>query len=297
MKNIYKLIFSLVLITGFYSCDETVEPTIYNGDESTNRTFLSFPATIVNLPVAIDATGSVTLTLNSSTKSSTDRTFNINLVNEADIEEGDDSPFTTANPLTFSLPSTLTIPADSYQASITIMGMDNNLVEPASKQIVFKLEGLSANDDMDTNQVIVNIFEVCPIVADFSGSYLMEQVTPINPCDGVQFFENQIVEIASTGDTSRSFSAIYLEGISASFPLLRIDFSLVCNEVIVNVTDTGLGCSGGTTPPINVGPAATPSTYIATEDSVFEVTINEYFSEDAECGCTPYDTTFRFTKQ
>lgn len=296
MKNIYKLIFSLVLITGFYSCDETVEPTIYNGDESTNRTFLSFPATIVNLPVAIDATGSVTLTLNSSTKSSTDRTFNINLVNEADIEEGDDSPFTTANPLTFSLPSTVTIPADSYQASITIMGMDNNLVEPASKQIVFKLEGLSANDDMDTNQVIVNIFEVCPIVADFSGSYLMEQVTPVNPCDGILMLENQIVDIVVTGETSRSFNAIYLEAFGIGNAPTTYSFSLVCNEVIVEIVESTLLCVQGE-PLINFGPAINPSTYVATEDSVFEVTISEYYTQDGACGCTPYDTTFRFTKQ
>lgn len=299
MKNIYRLLLVGILIMGYHSCDETIEPVIYDGNSETNQTLLSFPATIFNLPVAIDDTGSVTITLNSSTKSSTERTFNISLINEADVEDPETDPFTTANPLTYTLPSTVTIPADSYQTTITINGEDNNLVETAAKQIVFQLEGLSESDNMDNNLVIVNIFEVCPVPAGtFSGNYLMEQLTPINPCDGVLMFENQVIEIVATGDTSRSFSAIYLEGISATFPAIPISFSLVCNEMIVGVSSSTLSCrAGGAPPSINFGPAMNPSTYTVTDDSIFEVTISEYYTEDGGCGCTPYDTTFRFTKQ
>lgn len=297
MKYIYKILFSLVFLASVFSCDETIPEVIFDGDASTNRTFLSFPASVFNLPVAIDATGSVEVTLNSSTKSNVDRTFTINQIDEADVEDPESDPFTTANPLTYTLPSSVTIPADSYQATITIDGVDNNLVETAAKQIVFELEGLSESVDMDNNLIFVNIFEVCPIEEGlFTGNYLIEQITPINPCDGVPLFENQVVELSSTGATSRTFSAIYLEGISATFPSLNIEFSLVCNSVIVDESVSGLACAGAESN-INVGPAITPGTYVATDDSVFEVTINEYYTQDGNCGCTPYDTTFRFTKQ
>ena len=286
MKNTYKILLTLVLIAGIYACDETINPTIYDGDASTNRTFLSFPSSVYNLPVAIDAQGSVTITLNASTKSSSVRTFNINLISEE----------TTANPLTYTLPSTITIPANSYQGTLTIVGMDNNLVEPAAKQIVFNLAGLTDNDDIDEDKITVNVFEVCPIIAPFTGTYFMEQITPINPDDGIQMLEDQIVEVISTGDTSRSFSAVYLEAFGIGNGPTTFRFSLVCNEVIVDLVASTLLCVQGA-PSINFGPANVPSTYVADDDSVFEVTISEYYTEDGGCGANPYDTTFRFTKQ
>ena len=98
------------------------------------------------------------------------------------------------------------------------------------------------------------------------------------------------------GETSRTFSAIYLEGISSGFPELTINFSLICNQIIVDVANTRLSCGGGA-PAINIGPAEIPSSYISTDDSVFELTLTEYYTEDGNCGCTPYPVTFKFTKQ
>ncbi len=84
MKKIYKLILAVVIIAGMHSCDETISEAIYDGDSAT-RTFLSFPALVFNLPVTIDNTGTLNITLNSSTTSSVERTFNLNLVNEVDV--------------------------------------------------------------------------------------------------------------------------------------------------------------------------------------------------------------------
>lgn len=285
IRNI--VLFATLFIIAFISCDETIEPTIYQGDPTSDRTFLSFPSSIVNLPVTIDATGTVELKLNSSTISANERTFNVSVVDS----------LTNADPLTYTIPATVTIPANSYSGTLTIVGTDNNLVEPAAKQLTFSLANLPDDVDMDNNTITINIFEVCPIPnGAFTGNYLMQQISPINPCDGVQMFENQIVTISSTGDTSRTFGAIYLEAFSASFPILDINFNLVCNSVIVDVSSSGLACAGATST-INVGPAASPSTYDASDDSVFEVTISEYYTQDGNCGCNPYDTTFRFTKQ
>ncbi len=286
MRTLFKTICLFIVIGSLTSCDENVNSVIFDGNENANRTFLSFPSNTVNLPVIIDNTGSVEITLNSSTRSDVDRSFNISMIAEQ----------TTANPLTYSLPSTVTIPAGSYQGVITVNGVDGGLVDTTAKQLVFSLADLPDNVDFDSNQVIVNIFEVCPVLAEFTGNYMMQQITAINPDDGVQMFNNQVITLVSEGETARSFQAIYLEALGIGNGPTTITFSLVCNQVIIDSNiQTTLLCVGGS-PSIDFGPATTPSTYDANDDSVFDVTITEYFEEDGGCGANPYETTFRLTK-
>lgn len=286
MKNIFKLFLITIILGNFVSCDETVDPLIYNGVETENRTFISFERSVYNLPVPINDTGSIQIILNASTMSPSERTFSLQL----------DTEKTTAESATFSLPSTVTIPANEYQGTITIMGMDNDLVEPTPERIVFNLTGLSDTQDTDFTEVTVNIFEVCPLAAPFTGTYFLEQITAINPDDGVNVFEDQILEVVSEGDNTRSFSAVYLEGLGIGQPPSIVVFNLVCNDVIVNPgIGTGLLCVQGS-PVITLGPGTTPATYDPEDDSVFEINMTEYVT-DGGCGAAPYQVTFRLTKQ
>lgn len=262
------------------SCDESVEEVIYNGNPNENRTFISFPANVYNLPVTIDDTGSLDIILNSSTLSSSDRTFNVTLNTDPEI--------TTADPATYTLPSTVTIPANSYQGTLTISGADNGLVDATIKQIVFNLTGLSDRDDIDNDEVIVNVFEVCPVpdtylvgeydLVDSNGNFPTEQVT---------------VSVGSTS-TERVFNTTFLPG-SGVDTVLPVTISLACN--VFNLTpdiDITVSCTGGNPPYyILTSAGASNSTYSLASDTVH--TINYTEDPNASCGGTSIQN-FTLTK-
>src|SRR5690606_7563301 len=172
----------LMLLFVVAACDETVDPTIYGGSES-DRTFLSFSTNVYDLPVVIDDTGSVEIVLNSSSVSSVDRTYAISIVEEE----------TTAAADMYVLPATITIPAGSHQGTMVVQGIDNN-VESEAMNLVIEFTPINpATEDFDTNRAVISIFQVCPIEpGTFVGPYLMEQISAINPDDGVPVFETQV---------------------------------------------------------------------------------------------------------
>ncbi|MGJ8594206.1 MAG: hypothetical protein ACSHXF_16775 [Aquaticitalea sp.] len=276
MKKIIKLVLILFVTMNFVSCDEDVDPVIYNGAEGENRTFLSFNRQSYNLPVAIDDMGTLEIILNSSTTSSADRTFNIQLVSEE----------TTADATTYTLPSTVTIPAGSYQGILTVVGMDNNLVEPTAEQIVFNLTGLNESQDTDFTKVSINIFEVCPVPTDYLiGDYMLT--------DSNANLGDEVVTIsAGSESTNRTFVATFLPGSSVERPT-TVSLNLVCNSFVMDDVDENLTCQQGGPGFILGAAGVNNSTYTIDDDNV--VTVNYIEDPLQSCGA-PSLQSFTLTK-
>lgn len=280
MKNIFKALFAFSMLFAI-SCDD-VEPVMYN--PGGGQTFLSFSSSTYTLPVTINSTGTLDVILNSSTVSSTDRVYDIEIVTEE----------TNANPLTYTLPGTVTIPAGSYQGTLTIAGVDNGLVDATPEQLVIRISDLNGAA-MDSNLVTIDIVEVCPLGDDFTGTYAITQLTSNLPVNGGQpmLGNGTLVSITQgTGEYDRKFTATPYPGISGLFTPKVINFRLSCGQtVLTSNVDTGAGCSDAT---LQWHAATTPSTYNNTNDNIFQLTV----TEDALSSCTtPRQTVLRFTKQ
>lgn len=280
MKNIFKALFALPFLFAI-SCDD-VEPIMYNPNEG--QTYLSFSSAFYTLPVVINDEGSVNVILNSSTVSSVDRVYNIEIVAEE----------TNANPLTYTLPATVTIPAGSFQGILTIQGEDNGLVDATPDQLVIKISNITG-EAIENNLVTVNIVEVCPLGDDFVGTYAITQLTAGLPVNGVQpmLGSGTLVNIQATSEYERAFTATPYPGISGAFPPVTVRFSLSCGQTVLSAAvDTGNGCSENNNIQWNVGNSQ--STYINTNDNVFQLTV----TEEATSSCVgPRQTILRFTKQ
>lgn len=275
MKTVFKLLLVAVLFT---SCGEA-DTAIYKGNADSDQTLLSFAQNVYSLPIEVDNVGSVDVVINSSTKSDADRVYTISTVAEG----------TTADPATYNVPTTVTIPAGSYQGVLTITGQDEGLEEST----VLILE-LTANDGeiLPSNRITVNVQQVCPVDESlFVGQYLIQETTPY--VDGPTLDHGAVVNVTiPTGDNRlrRQFTTRnYINYCTTT--TMSFKFALVCGEVIVDAGQTSTcTCNGALT----FGPATTPSPYDVSDDSVFFVTFTN--DETMDCGSTT-QTTYKFTKQ
>jgi hypothetical protein len=287
MKTFFK---SLAVALLFASCGEA-DTAVYKG-ASGDQTFVSFSSANYSLPVEINATGSLDVTVFSSSLSDQDRTFNVVRVDEE----------STADPATYNLPATVTIPAGSHQGILTITGQDEDLEE--STVLVIRIEGLTDNPDFafDSNKTTITVDQFCPIEDTmFVGEYLLQQTSGINPDDGVKVFDDQVITLskpagAPAGSVARTFSAVYLESLDIGQPASNVVFQLLCGKVAVNSgITTGLLCVQGG-PTITLGPGTTPGLFDTSSDEEFYINMTEY-ETDGGCGYSPFQVTFKLTKQ
>ena len=262
MKNNIKILLLLVMVSVF-SCDENEQP-YYDGNVNASRTFVSFAKTSYNLPVVIDDTGSVDIVISVSTLSASDRTYMLTL----------DTEKTTADLSTFVLPSSITVPANSYQGTATIVGMDNDLVEPEAEKIVFNVSGLNDTEDIDKPEVTVNIFEICPVPDDYLvGEYAL--------VDSNGNLGDENVTITVGGDsTIRTFVATFLPGSSVERPTTVV-LNLVCNSFIIDDIDENVTCQQGG-PGFIFGSAGANNSNYSLDDDLM-VTVN--YTEDVLLSC------------
>lgn len=280
MKNIFKLL----LVSLIFTACEDVEPTIYNSNVGESPTFLSFSRTVYSLPVVRDGEGTLTITLNSSTVSSVDRTYGLEIV--------DTDVLTTADPSTYTFPSSITIPAGSYQGTAVVTGVDNGVTDEI-KTIDFIVTGLNG-ESMDVNQFTINVAEVCPLEDDFTGQYVFSQSTsPVNGPNGpIHLFpQNQVVTV-EMGESE--FERVISTTLWPSFFNEQVDFIFTLNCGVVNVStfDIGYGCVGGG--PFTIAQGSPAGFYTADDDSVITITV----SEDATASClnAARNVTFTLTK-
>lgn len=165
MKKVILIFLSFLALTGC-TPDEQAK---YNEEKA----FLGFIRSVYDLKVPINSSNSVDLVLRASNKSSEARTYNVEVI----------STETDANPLTFSVPATITIPAESYTGTLTVTGTDNNLVDANIKKITIRVTGFDANESFDSDRVVINMVEFCAInpatfVGDFTSSNFYNDGTP-----------------------------------------------------------------------------------------------------------------------
>lgn len=292
-KNMRKL-YILLSVFAFLSMACDSDKDRINFDPDKGQTFLSFEGNTGNLAILINSTGALDITVNSSTRSTSDRLFNVLVTAE-----------TTADNAFYDIPATVLIPANEFQGSLAIQGVDPFGVEIEPETIVLSLE--ASNGAVTGGGFTVNVFIICPVEDGFfTGTYLVEQVTPtilgydtFDPDGGgvqLELLNNSAFEgddtIALT-ETQRIFSAKYIA--SLGFDNERnymIDF--VCEQVVMASDQvTGLACGGDS---VILGPAAIVNGgYQSTDDSVFEL----IFQDDTTdaCGQGSPDVSLRWVKQ
>ncbi|MDH7444782.1 hypothetical protein [Aquimarina sp. 2201CG14-23] len=283
MKKYISKIVLIASVAFFASCDKGGEPVIFDGNNG--QTLVAFRASSASLPVTINETGSVDITLDVSTKSTSDRTYSVTI----------DTDLTDADAATYSFNSSITVPAGEYNGTLTIDGTDNG-VEIEGKDLVLTIDEGSGFIIGGNNAVTVDIFEVCPIPdGAFTGAYTVTSLSGGVFGAGVFGPSGGTVTLAvGATATQRTFSADYIA--DAGFGSFPTDFvmNLVCNDVLIEFVDTGVGC-GGNTVNLSVGSGSPASNYDANDDSSFIVTVTD--NVESDCGAGPIQVSHRFDKQ
>ena len=144
----------LMMMLALASCEEK-DPEVFDGENTDNQVLIGFSDEQYNLPVAIESTGEVEVKVEASTISKEDRVFSIDTINSGSVNE--------AFPETYSIPSTVTIPAGEYIGTFTITGEDNSMVEPEARLVEIELSSQSDDPLYSIQQTQVRVFEVCPV--------------------------------------------------------------------------------------------------------------------------------------
>ena len=272
----------LIVMLALASCEEK-DPEIFDGENTDNQVLTGFSDEQYNLPVALDSTGVVEVNVETTTISEQDRVFDIDTINTGDENE--------AFPETYSIPSTVTIPAGEYIGTFTITGEDNDMVETSPRFVEIELSSQSDDPLYSIQQTQIRVFEFCPVPNDFLvGEYNLEDASAtIGPGNDSANFASETVTI-EIGETSteRVFTATILPGIAGEE---QVTLDLICNEFILREIDPGIAC---TDPPYIYVEASNKTTY-----DIFnpqdEYVIN--YTEDPEGSCGgPFNSSFRLSK-
>ncbi|MDO5978759.1 hypothetical protein [Flavivirga spongiicola] len=272
-KFIVNLIIVCVLLI---SCEE--DKAIFNE----SQTFISFEQTNVDLPVLIDATGSVEVSVTVSSLSESERNIALTIVEEE----------TTAGADSYTVGSVV-IPANSYEGTLKIDGVDNNVTTDA-KTLVLKVDATEAF--VGDKNLTVNIFEVCPVdITSFVGMYRIKQTTPFLMAPwgdgGTAFSDDVVVEVVAESETRRKFNVV-LTPKFCGWNQVDFLFDLVCNKIIVPTQSNACSCDNGEEWFLA---AQTPSGYNVNDDSEFTLIFTE--GAQGDCDYTPAQTSVTFTKQ
>lgn len=274
MKIFFKALLLALIVT---SCED-VEPTIFNGNDTSNETFISFSQLVYNLPVVRDESGTIEVVLNVSTVSNVDRVYNLT-VNEE---------LSTADPSIYTLPSSITVPAGEYQGFAEITANDINVTSDI-QTIVFSISNLT-NENFDAENYTINVFEVCPLEAPFSGTYIVTGEGKFGPV-----ILEEPIEVIVVSEYVRSFNANFIpEALPGGVDIEDVEFTMSCGQTFLNNTeiDMNAGCSDVT---VVYGPGATTGFYIPGDDSQFTLNLTE--DMNSSCGGGPVQVSLTFTKQ
>ncbi len=286
MKNILKIAFlSLTILLFFSSCDDEVDRVIYDGLAASDRTLITFPQSSVMLPVPETESRSIDVAINASTISSSDRTYNIVL----------NADETTVNVDAYTLPTSVTIPADSYEGILTVSGTDvSGLLSSDIEKIVFSIGGLSDTTDIDNDTIEILIFSYCEVPSTFMvGDYVLED-------GGGWFGSSELVTLSvdfSDGiGISRDFEATLYPTYSFA-ATVNIKVTLVCGKFLTNQfkhPTTLISCDGETQIVFASAEGNDRSNYSLADDSF--LAINYVSDVDGSCG-GPFLDTLYLTKQ
>lgn len=279
MKNLLK-IFCLAAIVA--SCDD-VEPTVFNGEDPSNATLLSFSSDVYSLPVERDANGITTITFTSSTLSSSDRVFNIEVIAG------------TANASTYNVPASVTIPAGGYVGTMDITGQDNNLVDEEVKDFTIRIPDSNfGNESVGFTEAQIRVYEVCPLLSEFTGSYTAS-ATESMFTDPVIFDDSNVTLSVGANAYERVFDINPYPGYVGSSRTVKINFQ--CDYLNLGGTvRTGLRCTDDGDNQFTWGPVDTGdrAAYNTEDDSVINVNFIE--NTTGACGYGSNQSSFTLTK-
>ena len=282
-NNFIKIFIICLSVFTIMSCEDA-EETVYSGNEG-DQAFVGFSEETYNLQIELDAEGTLIIPVESSATRSVDRTYNVSIIAES----------TTAAANTYSLPATVTIPANEYIGNLEINGFDND-VEITPETLTIQLEGIDEASATGFTVAEISVYQVCPIPEDFMiGEYLIEDGSAtIGPNNGFANFGPTTVNITEgSTSTSRIFTTDTYVGIGATN---EIEISLVCNTLVLSSVDTAVYCTEGTNILFTSAASGgfTNSTYdLNTGDDV--ITVN--YTEDLNGSCSgPFLSSFILTK-
>ena len=272
-----KIIYSILAIALVFSCqdqdDHGVTVNDYNGLENVTYFTSGTSATYFVSPGA----GNFNITIGSTGISDVDRTYDIVVDASSTAVEGNE----------YLLPSTTaTIPAGSYFGDLSVQGIPDGATEAGSTLVLT----LSGSDSMEGSSFTLSIVKSCPLDADFTGNYLIEQITPY--IDGPTFDDGSVVTVY-TIDGGNEFQRGFMTPNFTDYCSTPNEFifELNCGNVLVP-TDQSCNCSCAGN--YFFGAPDVPSTYTYDNDGVFELTFTDDVTND--CGASA-QTTYRFTKQ
>lgn len=120
-------------------------------------------------------------------------------------------------------------------------------------------------------------YVACPVPAGFAlGDYILEQTEgPTDPFFGNPTrWANEVVTLTQVSPIERTFNGTYF-----TFENVGFNFLLICGNVLVGTTASGIGCGG---PGLNWTGATPPGYYDESDDSVIIIKILE--NVDGGCG-------------
>ena len=253
-------------------------------DAANGQTLYAFQNSNITVEIK-DSTGEgeATIQLNSTTASTSDRTLTLSLDASSNAEETQ-----------YQFNTSVTIPAGDYNGYVTVKGLKaGNMELGIAKKLVLNISAASEEGIISTDTFTVNLLLFCDEptpLADtlFVGNYLIEQTTPY--VDGPTLSDGTIVALTKVDGNTREFQTeTYPQYCSGSFLALQVKF--ICDQIVVPAQNTICRCSDITD---WFSPAASPTSYDITDDSVFFVT----FTDDTQGDCgAPAQTTYKFTKQ
>lgn len=251
------------------SCEDENNP-IYN---ASSNPLVAFSTSVYDLEIAENSVGQLNIPVNASILSSEDRVFNIEIVTS------DNEGNTTAIEGSYSVPATVTVPANEYTGTLTINGTD----VPGVDIEALTLEIALADNDSYTAgpNAIINVFQTCPVPDTFMvGDYQLLSVGgSIGPNNNTENFESGIVTITAESSTRRSFNVAILPGLRAN--PVTVSLRLACGIFILDNVgpEPPIQCQQPNDEEIFVlfGAASNPSTYPTdfSNDSSFNITYNE----------------------
>lgn len=277
MKKIFKII-SICFLVSLFSCDD-IEGTVYHGNLD-DFTLLTFDRSVYDLNVVRDDVGTLEIPFKASVVSPVDRTYTLEFI------EDQANP---ADPSTYDMPTSVTIPANEYFGTIVITGQDLDLVEVDPKLFHFKVNGLNDKEFMDNDTITVRVQEVCPLGAEFTGNYV---ITALNSGPfGPAFATGAVVTLTATSEFGRQFIGDYVPEAISGYSI-DFGFTLSCESVLVQDLTTGLSCNGESPLAIRTGDAY--GAYNVDDDTEIVVI---FWAEYGDCGAPSGELTFRLTKQ
>ncbi|MGB7841494.1 MAG: hypothetical protein WBL21_01795 [Salinimicrobium sp.] len=150
MKKYLILFLSIVSFSAFMSCSDD--------EVFTTANYVSFEAEALDVTVQQNGSNSLDVTVYTSQRAGSDRTFSITVDNA-----------TTLDPAVYSLPETVVVPAGTNEATFTVQVEDNNLQNSGGDLVL----SLDAPEDVYTGQPItVSVFKFCPVtIDDYVGTF------------------------------------------------------------------------------------------------------------------------------